>query len=420
MSWDKFVQINNAFKFNKNNIDFNRAIAHDILIVAYFNPPSYYAIFKSFLKSLDVKEFVNNFNLHRNIYTCFVDRIDHIKLVESCRADVPNSILLQSQIFKTKLKINIKNIFISIHILKKARHLKIDIKSKLYLASQLCYNLNIENTLRNELIKGRNKFTNHSYISLISSYGIENLLCQVINHNSTIRTYSLSHGVSYINFKHHKPLDYINGFNISSQYVIVWGKSSKDNLIENFNFSQEKILVGGNPKYPSKEINLKKEFKNCIVLLPREIYDKSNIGLLKLIAQYKKNNSVNVSVKLHPSLNYQKYEGIANQLGFEICSKNNSLINELSSDKYDFAIAYNTTAYYEAMYFNLFCLRFTENENELFDGLEDKFSTVSDLEYIIKQFKTIDANIVDKQATKLLEETLGMGINNYAKILNSK
>ncbi|MFL9831929.1 hypothetical protein ABS764_13835 [Flavobacterium sp. ST-87] len=420
MSWDKFIQINNSFKLIKNNVDFNKAIAHDILIVAYFKPPSYYAIFKSFIKTLNVKDFVKHFNLYTNIYTCFVDRMDHIKLVENCRSDIPNSILLQSEIIQPKLKISIINIFISIHTLINARQLKIDIKSKLYLASQLCFNLNIEKDLRNELIKRRNRFTNHSYISLISSYGIENLLCQVINHNSTIRTYSLSHGVSYINFKQQKPLDYINGFNISSQYVIVWGKSSKRDLNKNFDFPQEKILVGGNPKYPAKKINLKIEFKNCIVLLPREIYDKSNLELLDLIAEYKKNNSVKVSVKLHPSLNYQKYEGIANQLGFEICSKNNSLINELSSDKYDFAIAYNTTAYYEAMYFNLFCLRYDKNENELFDGLEDKFSTVSDLEYIIKQFKSIDTNIVDKQAIKLLEETLGMGINNYAEILNSQ
>lgn len=420
MSWERFIQINNSFKLVKNNIDFNKAIAHNILNVAYFKPPSYYTIFKSFFKSLDVKEFVTNFNLHKNVYTCFVDRIDHIALVKSCRADVPNSILLQSQIFKPKLKISIKNIFMSIHTLKKARQLKIDIKSKLYLASQLCYNLNVENALKNELIKRRSKFTNHSYIALISSYGIENLFSQVINHNSTIRTYSLSHGVSYINYNQQKPLDYINGFNICSQYVIVWGKSSKDDLIKNFNFPQEKILVGGNPKYPSKKINLKTEFKSCIVLLPREIYDKSNIELLELIAEYKKNNSVKVSVKLHPSLNYQKYEGITKQFGFEICSKNYSLIDELCSDKYDFAIAYNTTAYYEAMYFNLFCLRYAMNENELFDGLEDKFSTVSDLDYIIKQFKRIDASIVDKQATKLLEATLGMGINNYAKILNSK
>lgn len=71
---------------------------------------------------------------------------------------------------------------------------------------------------------------------------------------------------------------------------------------------------------------------------------------------------------------------ISNQLGFEISSKNNSLINELS-DKYDFAIAYHTTAYYEAMYFNLFYLRCAKNENKLYDGLKDKFSTVSDLEY---------------------------------------
>lgn len=420
MSWDKFVEINNSFKVVKNNIDFNKAIAHDILIVAYFKPPSYYAIFKSFLKSLDLKDFVNNFNFYSNIYTCFVDRTDHIKLVETCRSDNPNAILLQSEIIQPKLKVNIINIFISIHTLINARQLKIGFKSKLFLASQLCFNLNIEEDLRNDLIKEKNKFKIRNYIALNSSCGMENLICQVINHNTTIRTYSLSHGVSYINFKLKRPVDYINGFNISSRYVFVWGKSSKNNLIENFSFPQKKVLVGGNPNYPIKSINLKTEFKNCIVLLPRKIYDTSNIALLELVAEYKKNNSCKVSVKLHPSLDYQKYEGIATQLGFEICSENNSLINELSSDKYDFAIAYNTTAYYEAMYFNLLCLRYAKNENELFDGLEDKFSTVFDLEYIIKQFKSIDVEIVDKQAIKLLEETLGMGINDYDEILNSK
>jgi hypothetical protein len=419
VSWEKFEEINNSFNLFKNNIDFNKAIAHNILKVAYFKPPSYFTIFKSFIKSLDVKDFVNKFNLHPNIYTCFVDRTDYVELVEKFRMGSRNSILLQSEIFRPSLKIKIINIFISFQTILNAKQLKIDLKSKLYLASQLCFNLNIEEDLRNALIKERKIFKTRNYIALISSYGIENLICQVINHNSTIRTYSLSHGISYINFKLEKPLDYINGFNISSQHVFVWGKSSKNDLIKNFSFPQEKILIGGNPKYPAKKINLKTEFKDCIVLLPRQIYDKSNMALLDLIAEYKKNNPIKVSVKLHPSLNYQKYERIANQHGFKICSKNSSLINELSTDKYDFAIAYNTTAYYEAMYFNFLCFRYTQNENELFDGLEDRFSTVSDLQNIVKRFRNTDTKILNKQATKLLEETLGVGINNYAEILNS-
>lgn len=420
MSWSRFLQINNSFKLIKNNIDYNKVIAHSILEVAYFKPTSYYVILNSFVYAIDFKEFVENFNLHKTIFTCFVDRSDHLKLVKNCREDNPNSTLLQSKIIQSKLKINLINIFISIHTIFFTRRHKLSLKSKLYLASQLCCNLNNENSLRNELHKNKKMIVAHNYVSLISSYGIENLICQVINKNTAISTYSLSHGLSYIKFKQFKPIDYINGFNISSKYVIVWGNKSKQDLFENFNFPKEKTLIGGNPKYPLKKIIIKKEFKSCIVLLPREIYDKSNIELLELIGKAKENNLFSVSVKLHPSLDYQKYVIISNQLGFEICSKDNSLINELSSDKYDFAIAYNTTAYYEAMYFNLFCLRYAKNENELFAGLEDKFSTVSDLEYIIKQFKSIDAKIVNKQAIKLLEENLGMGINNYSEILNSK
>jgi hypothetical protein len=419
MSWDKYVQINNSFKLIKNNIDFNKSIAHNILQVAYFKPPSYFIIFKYFIKTLDVKDFVNKFNLHLNIFTCFVNRNDHIQFVEKCRTDSRDSILLKSEIMRPKLKIKILNIFISINTLINARQLKIDLKSKFYLASQLCFNLNIEEDLRNALIKERKRIKTRNFIALMSSYGTENLICQVINHNSTIRTYSLSHGISYIDFKLEKPLDYINGFNISSQFVFVWGKSSKNDLIKYFSFPQEKIFIGGNPKYPTKKINLKTEFKNCIVLLPRQIYDKSNIALLELIAEYKKNNSLNISVKLHPSLNYQKYESVANRYGFKMCSNNNNLINELNTDKYDFAIAYNTSAYYEAMYFNLICLRYSKNENELFDGLEDRFLTVSDLQYIIERFKNTDTKKINNQATKLLEEILGVGTNNYNEILNS-
>ena len=40
---------------------------------------------------------------------------------------------------------------------------------------------------------------------------------------------------------------------------------------------------------------------------------------------------------------------------------------------YDFAIAYNTTAYYEAMYYNMVCFRYVVDENGEFNGLNDKF-----------------------------------------------
>jgi len=419
MSWEKFEKLNSTIKFFKGNIDFNKAIAHDILIIAFSLPIGNMHILKSFFKSIHFERIIKDFETHRTIFTCFVNRADHINFVTSCKSNILDSVLIQSNTISPKLNINPLHILLSLWQVLKLRHLKISLKSKIYLASQLCYNLNIEKDLRMILLKNKQAIKTKNYVALISSFGLENLLCQVINTYTKINTYTLSHGVSYVDYKLNRPLDYINGYNISAQYVFVWGKSSKIDLTNNYNFPSNRIIIGGNPKYLAKEINLKTIFNNCIVLLPRKIYDESNLSLLRLISKCQKNYSFEVFLKLHPSLDFQKYEIIANQYGFKICPGKNTLAQELSSDIYDFAIAYNTTAYYESMYYNLPCLRYAENENEMYYGLNDKFSTSYELQKLIIDFKNMNHKLLNQEVTILLHEILGVGINTYAKYLNS-
>jgi len=69
------------------------------------------------------------------------------------------------------------------------------------------------------------------------------------------------------------------------------------------------------------------------------------------------------------------------------------------------------------MYYNLVCLRFGQCENEQYLGLEDKFFDELTLIDAIEKFKQMNVAEINKQIANLLHYCLGMGINNYSKII---
>lgn len=422
MSWKDYIELNKTIKLKHNNIDFNKALAHNLLFISFkaytSKNISYFTILTSFMKSKNFNQLELALKNKKIIFTTWAERADYIELIDAVKEQLENQILLKISDIKPKLKINFHNIYKAFIACKATFNTNIDFKLKLFIVSQLCYNLNIETELKKLLTKFNMNFQAKSYVAFNSSFGLESLICQVFNQYSNIQTFSLSHGLSYVNYSIYKPLDYINGYNITAQKVIVWGESSKQDLIKNYDISSDRILIGGNPKYPIKYINLKQTFKHCIVLLPRGIYDDSNILLLQLLKECLKTHPFSVTVKLHPNLDRNKYIPIVNENGFKLSDESNTLLQELISNNYDFAIAYNTTAYYESFYYSIPCFRFGINENEQFIGLDDLFTSSNELIERIESYKKIDNGKLNNQVSRILKKTIGFGVNKYSTFLN--
>jgi hypothetical protein len=199
----------------------------------------------------------------------------------------------------------------------------------------------------------------------------------------------------------------------------VWGNSSKRDLLENYPESvrEKEIIVAGNPKYPMKRISFRKSFCHAIVFLGREVYHESNIKLIELLALVASNCSIKFSIKLHPFSNKLDYEQITNKYGMLILPSDEIVLNLLTQEGFDFAVCFNTTVYYEAMYNDLLCFRYADGENENYLGLQDRFSNEKELTELIENIKNTNSNSLQEKAEALLVATVGMGINEYQKIL---
>ena len=144
-----------------------------------------------------------------------------------------------------------------------------------------------------------------------------------------------------------------------------------------------------------------------------------NLKLISLIQQVSKKTKIKFSLKLHPSLDVRKYHSLANKFGFMICSQSNNLSEELETGKYDFAISFNSTSYYEAMYYGLICFRY-KYENDILFGLNDKFGDSEELLAMINKYKALDVQKLTNQVQDILNKMLGNGVNNYSRILTDE
>jgi hypothetical protein len=227
----------------------------------------------------------------------------------------------------------------------------------------------------------------------------------------------MSHALNYINYKRDTPIDFINGQNITADKVLVWGQSSKEDLIRNFDHMSLDIYIAGNAKFPFKEIKVRSGFKKCIVFLSRSLYDKGNLELLKIIGQASVLMRFEVSVKAHPTSSTELFKDIIEQYHIKLLPASYTISSILSDNEYDFSVCYNTNAYYESMYNDLICFRYGVDENEGYPGLDDKFYDLESFQQQVSIYRSIDQNKINLMLSDLLIRTIGMGINNYKEIL---
>jgi hypothetical protein len=139
----------------------------------------------------------------------------------------------------------------------------------------------------------------------------------------------------------------------------------------------------------------------------------------KLLVDYKiKHPYVKISIKPHPhSDNLLTIQNLCDANNLEYIDIGISINELLKDNTFDFAIAYQTTTYYEAMYYGLICFRYAFKENEDYGDMEDRFVTITELENLIYKISKIDMMELTNTVTNLLVDNLGLGINRYKEII---
>lgn len=382
-----------------NGVDISRGLSSVLAFSIYFPQlVSYSVIFKSFFRSADVKPIFSAFRDGYIPITCGLNRPDFFELIQAVIKDCPKCTYVP--VFKYKLKFSFKAIFFGISKIPSLLKLNLSLKHTFYLISQMVYYCNVLDELES-FSKSEEDGSRDKYVAFHSSFGIETVICSFFNLKHTT-TYSLSHGLSYVNYKLYNPMDIVNGENITAKYVFVWGESSKFDLINNFGVPENRVIVAGHPKYHFKRFVPKENLKSVVILLGRRIYHDENLKLLSIVNNVANDRFI-ISVKLHPSLyTIPDYSELCEKYGFKLVDFNTSLTNLLSKNEFDIAISFNTTAYYEAYYNNLVSLRYSDKENEEYPGLHDKFVNEVELRTLLSEISSMDKQDLANKVDELL------------------
>lgn len=279
---------------------------------------------------------------------------------------------------------------------------------KLQLVVLCLHYCNVIDELKHINLRGVKK-----YLCQCSVLDLENLLTQYMKLKG-IPTYSFQEGVYYI-FKTNIPLDAVQYENFETDHLLCWGQYSADEDAS-YGISKNRLYVAGYPKkvtlHPLKENN---SMKRCMVLLARDALRNANMSLLNVLSLAA--SKYEFCLKLHPSSDYDWYNNYVNRHGLAIVSKDKTINECLNTEDYDFAIAVNTTAYYEAWMRGLPCLRFWDESFDLTAGLDDVFSSIEDFEVRLVKFRDLEKSTLQKQVDEMLRYVMGVGIDNYKKIL---
>ncbi|AEI51015.1 hypothetical protein [Runella slithyformis] len=416
--YNVYMQMRQKLHIEYRGIDLTKVMAHDLGRVA-FNQNStnlIWEILYSFFLTINFLMLKNSIVHNKFVCIYSVDRTDYLDQIEQTFTDIESyEIWLLNKFPSQKYFRGFRIIKAIYFVLFRLGIEKFTLSQILFISSRIVYYQN----LTDQLHKTFNYYdcSEKVFVAFNSAYTIENLMTQFFNQKGC-QTFSLSHSF-FVNYKKFIPLDIINGQCITSKKILVWGESSKNDLYTNFGVSKDMIEVVGNPKYGKKSIRIKNSFSKCIVILGRKIYEETNVEVINILKNFlKQEPSIKFELKLHLSLDSSFYEKLCLDTNITVIDGKQSLTELFKYKGYDFSIVNNSTAYYEAMYYDLICFRYEPSENENFIGLNDYFHNSISLSQKIMTFKTKNLEELNEQVNNLLGDTIGMGINRYKEVLN--
>ncbi len=286
----------------------------------------------------------------------------------------------------------------------------VSFKDKCMVFLQTMYMCNTLADLEKQKFDGLEK-----YLCMYNANHIENLFTQYFRLKG-VKTYSLSEGL-YMVYDRNVPVDAINYENISTENLIVWSQWVKDSFVE-YGVNPKQIAVGGYPHHlPYVKIKQSNHLKKCVVLLSRQLLHESNMQLLDMLSSF--TNEIHFEIKLHPSLDFIAYKSYAQNHNMIVISPSVTIEECLSNDVYDFAIAGQTTVYYEVMTKGIPCLRFDDGKSTLMAGYDDVFTSRETFVTRIEELRNMDITVYQQHVNDMLEYCLGYGVNNYKHIIEN-
>lgn len=348
------------------------------------------------------------------VFSLLVERNDYIELVESVRGNFDNSgfFLIKNTCCRC---FNYKSVFAYIYELKQLRKCHCNIFACLFLMHRLLdycsFIKSLDESKPNYIrLDGR-----YRYIPFNSSLGLESVYTQYFNTQS-VKTFHLCHGLHFSPNIRYFTVDAFNKELVTAKTVLSWGENFVLNDKKYYKHNFRHVVVG-NPKYPYRKINASFNSDTCIVFLARLSCLDGNLRLLKILSSLKTDFSIDFYIKPHPSLDQTMIDKLCKKLGLFICNKTDTIRELLMKHSFGFAISYESTAYFEAMYYNLVCFRYSYNENENYGDLDDRFLSKMDLMSQIHKYSSIDKRVLSDRIEKILVADLGMGVNRYKKTI---
>jgi len=300
------------------------------------------------------------------------NRSDYYEIREDVKNRIKHTVLFDFSAQRYTFKFSWKNIWLAWSIINKTNEL--EWTKKLKLAAKTAYFLNLIDDLEkaNPIVGKYCAFSSvHNYEALLTSYF----------QKKNIKTYALQHGV-YSVLRDNITLDLILYENFMSDFHLCWGQFTKDEFI-NYGIDKNALLVAGYPRQVVRpQIPIKLNRNKCLLLLTSHIYQESNNKLLNLVKEFEKmsGQKIEVHVKIHPNSDQKKYERIIANLNFKIVSNNLTLTDLFKTEKFGWAVAINSAAYYEAFIYNIPCLRYNDSTFEESVNIHDDiFSNIDGL-----------------------------------------
>lgn len=398
-----------------DKIDFIKAVTIEVAYELSIQRLSRKSLLRSIikiLKPLKNKCFHKAFS-ERVIFSAYVNRKDYEELILSAKDGILNSTYIKIlNGFKRQFSIPKPYYF---HVIRKVWNLNLSINARLSLSSILIDYISAYRSLRSAVENKNIPLSEIKYIPFNSSVGLENIITQYINNNKG-KTYHLCHGLHFAPNYLFFSIDSFNKELIAAHTILSWGQSFVDN--DQNHYAHE---IVGNPKYPEKKIEIKINTNTAIVLLARGQYDDNNCKLIEVLAEYTNIRDTKFYIKPHPTCDINRIRELCNHYGLEFVSE--GTINDLfKHSKFGFAISYESTAYFEAMYHNIICFRYAYEENECYGELDNRFMNAEQLDNQINKYLNKlqgDNSKINTIIHDTLRYEIGMGINRYREILQN-
>ena len=411
--FEKYKQLKEQFDFVYKGVHFNRVLALPLWALANGTFKMSWKAHALAVLAIDVSKVEYDPAKHDILSTFgrYPNRKDHLELYRTVLGKLDGKASYNNTVeWHRKLSIHPRLMMqVWCYVKKNLKHSGLSLWDKFGLAAWCLHYANtLEELQKIDFSKVR------KYLCQCSVLDLENLFTQYMK-SQGIPTYSLQEGMYYI-FKTNPPLDSVQYENFETDNLLCWGQFSIDED-RSYGIPAERLRLAGYPqKVELHALKSNNEFKKCMILVARDAFRETNNELLKILSGF--SSDYEFCLKLHPSCDYDYYAQYASLHDMAIVPKEKTINECLNTEEYDFCIAVNTTAYYESLMRGLPCLRFWDGTFDLSAGCKyDVFSTQEDFSACLDVLKNKSNVGYQADIDEMLRYAMGVGIDNYRKIL---